>query len=76
LRLFENGKLSAPIANVAEELVVVAVKGDSASEVERIYVGMRVRAVAEADDGSLYVLKDGAGGGLLLLTPQDDRQSR
>jgi glucose/arabinose dehydrogenase len=33
-------------------------------------MGHRIRGVAEAADGSLYVIEDGKGGRLLHLTPK------
>jgi glucose/arabinose dehydrogenase len=53
----------------SKAIVVVDVKGETASEFERIDMGMRIRDVVEAGDGSIYVLKDGEDGGLMKLSP-------
>jgi glucose/arabinose dehydrogenase len=48
----------------------VALSGDRGTEVARYDMGHRMRDVAEAPDGSLYAIEDGAGGRLLHLTPK------
>ncbi len=53
----------------SKAIIVVEVAGDAAREVERIDMGVRIRDVVEAEDGALYVLKDGEDGGLMRLTP-------
>ena len=60
----------------AKGLVVVDVKGDTASEFERIDMKMRVRDVMEAANGDLFVLKDGEDGGLLRLKPHEKDAQR
>ena len=50
-------------------LVRVRVNGATASEVQRIDLGARIRDVAEGPDGSLYILTDGVTGELRKLTP-------
>lgn len=55
----------------SEGIVVVDVKGENASEVERLDMKMRVRDVVEGSDGSLYVLKDGEDGALMRLRRQE-----
>ena len=52
----------------AGALVRVAIAGDRAREVERIGLGRRIRSVAQAPEGALYVLEDGPGGRLLKVT--------
>jgi glucose/arabinose dehydrogenase len=54
---------------VQQGLVRVRVTGDSAAEVGRIGLGMRIRAVREAPDGRIWVLQDGNPGNLIELTP-------
>lgn len=49
-------------------VVRVKIDGDKASEEARYPMGKRIRAIAEAGDGSLLVLEDKAGGRLLRLT--------
>jgi glucose/arabinose dehydrogenase len=60
----------------SEGIVVVEVKGEDAREFERVPMGMRVRDVMEAADGSLYVLKDGEDGALIRLTPRKNAAQR
>lgn len=49
-------------------LVRVQIEGEKASEEARYPLGGRIRAIAEAADGSLYLLEDGEGGRLLRLS--------
>jgi glucose/arabinose dehydrogenase len=52
----------------------IEVDGDEARELERIDMGMRVRAIEQAPDGALWVAEDGgrgAMGRLFKLTPAD-----
>lgn len=72
--IFYSGKMwpewkgQALIAGmVSQGLVRVAITGESASEAARIPMGTRIRAVAEAADGSLLVLEDGKPGRLLRI---------
>ena len=44
---------------------------DSATEVERLPLGVRVRDIEQAQDGSLYVLTDADEGKILLLTAME-----
>jgi glucose/arabinose dehydrogenase len=58
----------------SKSLVRVEVDGKTAREVQRFDMGERIRAVAEAPDGTLWLLQDGknAGAGhLLKLTAPD-----
>lgn len=51
----------------------IEVNGDEAREVERLDMGMRVRAIEQAPDGSIWVAEDGsrgASGKLFRLTPR------
>ncbi|MGB3799948.1 MAG: PQQ-dependent sugar dehydrogenase [Lewinella sp.] len=50
-------------------IIRVAVNGDSAEDLERITIGARVREVAQAPDGTLYVLTDAENGQLFHLRP-------
>lgn len=50
------------------ELVRVKISGKRAVEEERIRIGSRVRDVAEAPDGSLYLLTDSRDGEVLRLS--------
>jgi glucose/arabinose dehydrogenase len=50
-------------------LVRVDIEGRDAREAERFSWNSRVRELAVAPDGALWVLEDGRGGRLLRLTP-------
>ncbi len=52
-------------------LLLVDLGADSSMEVARYSMGERIRAVAEAPDGSVYVLEDGKDAKLLRLTPSN-----
>ena len=49
-------------------VVRVQISGEKASEAARYPTEKRIRAIAEAPDGALLVLEDGAGGRLLRLS--------
>jgi glucose/arabinose dehydrogenase len=51
-----------------EGLVRVAIDGGRAREVERIPLGSRIRAIAEAPDGSIWIVEDEANGRLRKFT--------
>jgi len=69
-RAFPGWKDQAIIAGlVSGGLVRVAIDGEQAREVERIDFGQRLRDIAEAPDGSVWVLEDGGSGRLLKLEP-------
>ena len=56
-----------------EALVRVEVRGASARKADQWELGMRVRDVAQAPDGSVFLLEDGGGSGggrLFRLTPR------
>jgi glucose/arabinose dehydrogenase len=53
----------------SEALVRVALDDDHATEEARYPMDKRMRAIAQAPDGGLYMLEDGKGGRLLKLTP-------
>lgn len=53
----------------AQALVRVAIDGTRAREVARYSLEARIRAVAEREDGALFVLADGEDGRLLQLVP-------
>lgn len=53
----------------SKALVRVRFDGATASEVQRIAMANRVRAIAQAPDGKLWVLEDKGVGRLLKLTP-------
>ena len=57
----------------SKALIRVAIDGDKAKPAEQWDMGMRVRDVAQAPDGSVWLLEDGgrgAGGRLWRLTPK------
>ncbi len=51
-------------------LVRVAIDGEKAREVGRIDLGNRIRAIAEAPDGAIWIVEDGKGAKLRKLTPK------
>lgn len=53
-------------------LVRVRIEGEEAEEVERIDLGARIRYVAQAPDGSVYVLTDQSNGSILRLSPETE----
>lgn len=53
-----------------EGLIRIALDGDKASKAEQWNLGMRIRDVAQAPDGSVWLLEDGAQGKLFKLTPR------
>lgn len=78
--VFYSGKLwpqwrnQAVIANLGNPpigIVRVSLSGDRGTEEARTDFGKRLRDIAEAPDGSLYVAEDGKGARLLRLTPAD-----
>lgn len=52
-----------------ESLIRVALDGDTAIPGDQWRMGERIRDVAQAPDGSIWVLEDGEGARLLRLTP-------
>ena len=71
--LFPQWRGQALIAALgAQGLVRVAIEGDTpAREVARYDLGTRIRAIAEREDGSIWLLEDGPGARLLRLTPRE-----
>jgi glucose/arabinose dehydrogenase len=73
--LFSDWRGDALAAGLSSQAVVrIDLDGDVAREVERYDMGARIRGLAEAPDGSLWVLEDernDSGGRLLKLTPKD-----
>ena len=71
--LFKDWQGNALVAGLSSRSIVrIGIDGESAREIERYDMGARIRALAEADDGSLWVLEDDRGssaGRLLKLTP-------
>jgi glucose/arabinose dehydrogenase len=69
--LFAEWRGDALIPGLSSQaLVRVEIDGDKAVEAERYAMDARVRAVAEAPDGSIWILEDGSRGRLLRLTPR------
>lgn len=71
--LFGDWQGDALVAGLSSRSIVrIEIDGQSAREIDRYDMGARIRALAEADDGSLWVLEDDRGssaGRLLKLTP-------
>ncbi|MBO9621507.1 MAG: PQQ-dependent sugar dehydrogenase [Sphingomonas sp.] len=69
--LFADWRGDAIIAGlVSQGLVRVRFTTSSASEVQRIGLGRRIREVEQGPDGALWVLEDAADGRLLKLVPR------
>ncbi|MEA1085895.1 PQQ-dependent sugar dehydrogenase [Sphingomonas sp. CD22] len=59
------------LAGLAQQGIVrVRVSGSTVSEVARIGLGNRIREIEEGPNGTLWVLRDGAGAALVQLTPR------
>lgn len=70
-KLFPNWRGKAIISALSGKMIVVVDLGaDRSAEVARYTMGERIRAVAEAPDGALYVLEDGKDAKLLRLVPR------
>ena len=70
-KLWPDWKGQAIIAGMkTQALIRVALSGDKGTEEARYDMGHRIRGLAEAADGSLYVIEDAKGGRLLHLTPK------
>lgn len=68
--LFAQWKGSAFISGLGSgSLSRIVVEGDKATPAERWVIGFRVRDVAQAPDGALWLAEDGANGGLHRLAP-------
>lgn len=71
--MFPAWQGSALIGGLSSQgLVRVSIEGEEAEEVERISMGARTRYVAQAPDGSVYVLTDQSNGKVLRLSPQEE----
>lgn len=72
---FSDWRGDALIAGLSSRAIIrVELDGEVAREVARYEMGARIRCVAEAPDGELWVLEDERGdsaGRLLRLTPKD-----
>ena len=70
-KLWPDWKDQAIIAGMKTQAIIrVALSGDHGTEEARYDMGHRIRGLAEAADGSLFVIEDGQGGRLLHLTPK------
>lgn len=73
--LFRDWRGDAFAAGLSSRAIIrIELDGDEAREVERYDMGARIRGLAEAADGSLWVLedeRDDSGGRLLRLTPRN-----
>ncbi len=69
--LFDEWRGDAFLGGLSgQRLVRVELDGRQAEAVQEWDAGARVRAVVQAQDGSLWVLEDGSGGRLLELRPR------
>ena len=68
-KLWPEWKSQAIIAGMkTQALIRVSLSGEHGTEEARYDMGHRIRGLAEAADGSLYVIEDAEGGRLLHLT--------
>lgn len=68
--LFADWRSDAIIAGLQSKgLVRVRISGESATELQRIDMGARIRAIAQGPDGAIWVLEDQPSGRLLKLAP-------
>jgi glucose/arabinose dehydrogenase len=74
--LFDGWRGNAFAAGLASRAIVqIELNGDTAREIARYDMGVRIRSVVEDADGALWVLEDtseGKGGRLLRLTPKSE----
>jgi glucose/arabinose dehydrogenase len=69
--LFPQWKGSALISGLGSAtLNRIVISGSTATPAERWVIGFRVRDVAQAPDGALWLLEDAAGGGVYRVTPK------
>jgi glucose/arabinose dehydrogenase len=71
--MFPAWQGSAFIAALSgQALIRVSLNGDSAAKADQWNMGMRIRDVAQAPDGAIWLLQDGRGSGghLMRLTPR------
>jgi glucose/arabinose dehydrogenase len=72
--LFPGMRGDALVAGLSSKAIIrIELDGDTAREVARYEMGVRIRSVVEGPGGALWVLEDeaeGTGGRLLKLTPQ------
>lgn len=55
---------------VGQALIRVTLTGNQAAKADQWNMGMRIRDVAEAPDGSVWIIADGSGAALMRLTPR------
>ena len=53
----------------SQSIVIVDLTQPVAKEVQRLDMGERIRGVLAANDGTLWIIQDGAQGKLLKMTP-------
>jgi glucose/arabinose dehydrogenase len=70
--MFPEWQGSALIGGLSSKGIVrVNIGGSQAEEVERIDLGARIRYVAQAPDGAVYVLTDQSNGNIWRLSPEE-----
>jgi glucose/arabinose dehydrogenase len=69
--MFPAWKGSAFIAALSgRALIRVSLNGDSAQKADQWGMGMRIRDLAQAPDGAIWLLEDGRAGHLMRVTPR------
>lgn len=75
--LFEGWEDTALLGGLSgQNLVRVQLDGGEATMTDEWDMGERIRALAEAPDGAIWVLEDGPGGRLLELRPESGHPGR
>jgi glucose/arabinose dehydrogenase len=73
--LFSEWKGDALIPTLSgQALIHVKIRGDRATKADQWDMGQRIRGIAQAPDGEIYLLEDGEGGRMLRLTPSQARR--
>jgi glucose/arabinose dehydrogenase len=54
----------------SQSLIRLSFRENRPANEERVYIGRRIRDVAQAPDGAVVLLTDGPGGELLRLMPR------
>ena len=76
-RMFAEWRGSALVGGLSSQsLIRLQFDGDRVSTEERLFVGRRIRDVAQAPDGAILLIVDDRNGELLRLTPAQANVSR
>lgn len=74
--IFPKSRGNALIGGLrSKSLLRIKLDGEKSKELERFDMGYRIREVEQGPKGNIFVLEDGAGGRLLKLSPNKQKQS-